>query len=144
MRGDSDREANTWLEKLSEVNRKRSGYIDLAADGIMSCEELTSRLAQLEEDRETAERELRALRTRQVMLEELQRDEDALLKHYATLAPEALDSLAPEERHQLYRMLRLKVVAHLDESIELTGDLVSTADVSNLETTRPSCASRTR
>ncbi len=88
--------------------------------------------------------ERRALRTRHEKLEELQRDKDALLEHYATLAPEALDSLAPEERHQLYRMLRLKVVAHLDETIEVTGDLVSAADVSNLETAYPSCASRTR
>jgi hypothetical protein len=143
-RGDPAREADTWLETLSEVNRRRSGYIDLAAGGIMSREELEAKLAQLEEARETAERELRALRMRQKRVEELHRDKDALLEHYATLAPEALDSLAPEERHQLYRMLRLKVVAHLDEIIEVTGDLVNTADVSNLEPTRPSCANRTR
>jgi site-specific DNA recombinase len=144
MRGDPAREANTWSEKLTEVDRKRSGYIDLAADGIMSREELKAKLAQLEKVRETAERELRALQTRQLQLEELQRDKDALLEHYVTLAPEALDSLTPEERHQLYRMLRLKVVARLDETIELTGDLVNVADVSNLETTYPACASRTR
>ena len=116
---------------------------DLAADGIMSREELEAKLTQLEEARETAEIELRALRIRQEKLEELQRDKDTLLEYYATLAPEALDSLAPEERHQLYKMLRLKVVARLDETIELTGDLVSVADVSNLEITYPSCASRT-
>lgn len=38
------------------------------------------------------------------------RDRDAVvLEHYAALAPEALDSLTSEERHQLYTMLRLKV-----------------------------------
>jgi chromosome segregation ATPase len=144
MRRDPEREANTWLEKLSELKRKRSSYIDLAADGIMNREELKAKLAQLEEARETAEKELRALRTRQLKIEELQRDKDALLEHYASLAPEALDSLAPEERYQLYRMLRLKVVARLDGTIELTGDLVSVADFSNVETTYPACASRTR
>ena len=128
----------SWLEKLSEVDRKRSGYIDLAANGIMSRDELKAKLARLEETRETAEKELEALRTRQEKIEELQRDKDAVLEHYAALAPEALDSLAPEERHHLYRMLRLKVVARPDEIIELTGDLVSTAEVSNLETTHPS------
>jgi len=143
MRGDPEREVRTWLEKLSELNRKRSGYIDLAADGIMSREELKAKLAQLEEARETAEKELEALRMRQEKFEELQRDKDALLEHYAALAPEALDSLAPEERHRLYKMLRLKVIARPDETIELTGDLVSTAEVSNLVTTYPSCSSRT-
>jgi hypothetical protein len=142
--GDPGREARMWLERLSEVDRKRSGYIDLAADGIMSRDELKAKLARLEETRETAERELEALRTRQEKIEELQRDKDAVLEHYAALAPEALDSLAPEERHHLYRMLRLKAVARPDEPVELTGDLVSAAKVSTLETTYPSRPSRKR
>jgi site-specific DNA recombinase len=144
MRGDPEREVKTWLEKLYEVDRKRSGYIDLAADGIISRDELEAKLVRLEETRETAEKELKALRTRQERLEELQRDKDALLDYYAALAPDALDSLAPEERHRLYRMLRLKIVARPDETIELTGDLVSAAGVSKLEITYPSCSSRTR
>jgi hypothetical protein len=130
--------------RLSEVDRKRSGYIDLAADGIISRDELEAKLVRLEETRETAEKELKALRTRQERLEELQRDKDALLDYYAALAPDALDSLAPEERHRLYRMLRLKIVARPDETIELTGDLVSAAEFSKLEITYPSCSSRTR
>src|SRR5215203_3690341 len=143
VRGDPEREVRTWLEKLSEIDRKRSRYIDLAADGIMSRDELKAKIARLEETRETAEKELKALRTRQDKLQELQRDKETVLEHYTTLAPEALDSLAPEEQHRLYRMLRLKIVAHLDETIELTGDLMGTAEVSNLETTHPSCANRT-
>jgi Recombinase zinc beta ribbon domain len=137
MRGDPEREVRTWLEKLSQVDRKRSGYIDLAADGILSRDELEAKLARLEESRETAEKELEALRTRQEKIQDLQRDKDALLDHYAALAPGALDSLAPEERHRLYGMLRLKIVARLDEAIELSGDLVSAAEVSNVETTYP-------
>ena len=99
MRGDPERDVRTWLEKLSEVNRQRSSYIDLAADGIMSRGELDEKLTRLEETRKTAEKEIEALRIRQDKIEELQRDKDALLEHYAALAPDALDSLAPEERH---------------------------------------------
>ena len=143
VRGDPEREVRTWLDKLTEIDRKRSRYIDLAADGIMSRDELKAKLARLEETRETAEKELKGLRTRQEKLEELQRDKDTVLEHFTTLAPEALDSLAPEERHQLYRMLRLKIVARLDGTFELTGDLMGAASVSNLETTYPSCSNRT-
>jgi hypothetical protein len=39
-------------------------------------------------------------------------------------APEALEALSTEERHQLYGMLRLRVVANPDRSIEVTGALV--------------------
>ena len=137
VRGNPEREVRTWANKLTELDSKRSGYIDLAAGEIISREELKAKLAQLEEAREIAERELEALRMRQERFEELERDKDALLEHYAALAPEALHSLAPEERHQLYKMLQLKVVARPDETIELIGDLVSTAEVSNLETTHP-------
>jgi site-specific DNA recombinase len=144
VRGNPEREVRTWLEKLSEIDRKRSRYIDLAADGIMSRDELKAKLARLEETRETAENELKALRTRREKLEELQRDKDTLLEHYTTLAPEALDSLAPEERHQLYRMLRLRIVARLDGTIELTGDLMGAAEVSNCETTQITGTKRTR
>jgi len=143
VRGDPEREVRTWLDKLTEIDRKRSRYIDLAADGIISRDELKAKLARLEETRETAEKELKGLRTRQEKLEELQRDKDTVLEHFTTLEPEALDSLAPEERHQLYRMLRLKIVARLDGTFELTGDLMGAASVSNLETTYPSCSNRT-
>ena len=33
------------------------------------------------------------------------------------MAPEALDSLTPEERHQLYKILRLRVIAAADRSL---------------------------
>jgi hypothetical protein len=35
------------------------------------------------------------------------------------MATEALDSLTPEERHEFYEILRLKVVAHLDGAPEI-------------------------
>jgi hypothetical protein len=53
----------------------------------------------------------------------VERGNEAVLEHYAMIAPEALDSLNPEERHHLYRLLRLKAVQHPDGTLkaELTG-----------------------
>ncbi len=39
------------------------------------------------------------------------------------MAPEAPDILSPEERRRLYRMLRLKVIANPDRSLEVSGAL---------------------
>src|SRR5918999_816206 len=123
LRGDPDQEAKTWLERLSEVDQERRGYLRLAAKGVLADEELDEALAELEETRETAERELRAISARRETLEKLERDKEALLGHYASMTPARLDALEPEERHQVYKMLRLTVEVCADGSLEVSGVL---------------------
>jgi hypothetical protein len=114
FRGDPDSDAKTWLEKLSGVKRKRAAFQDMAAEGLIAFDELRTKLADLEETRETAERELTALKGQRESLEQMERDKDAVLEHYAALAPEALDALTPEQRYGLYKMLRMVAFAHPD------------------------------
>jgi hypothetical protein len=123
LRGDPDQEAKAWLEKLSEVDQERRGYLRLAAKGRMTDEELDEALAELENTRETAEKELKAISARRETLENLERDKDALLEYYARMTPAALDALSPEERHQVYKMLRLAVEISPDGSLDCSGVL---------------------
>jgi hypothetical protein len=134
LRGDPSRETKAWLEKLAEVDRERRGYQRLAATGRMAEKELDEALAELDETRKTAERELSTLRGHQERLGELERDKDAILDSYAGMAPDALESLTPEERHRVYRMLRIRAVAHVDGTLEVSGALAGAVGVSNLET----------
>jgi hypothetical protein len=46
-----DREAKAWLERLAEADRMRAGYQELAAKGLMTIEELSARLEELETTR---------------------------------------------------------------------------------------------
>lgn len=131
--GDPERESKAWLDKLTEVDAERRGYLKLAARGSMTEAELDAALAELEETRATAERELAALQNRQEAIAELERDRAALLEHYAAIAPEALDSLAPEERYQLYKMLWLEVVVRLDANLEVRGAFGEGLLVGNLD-----------
>jgi site-specific DNA recombinase len=128
--GDPEAEARRWLEKLSEVDEERRGYLRLAAKGRITDRELDEELSALEETRWTAERELEALRRHTERLEQMERDRDALLEHYATLAPEALDSLTSDERHKLYKMLKLKVwlAKSGDLEVEMAGVPVDALD----------------
>jgi hypothetical protein len=119
--GDPEREAKVWLEKLAEVDRKRSAYQDQQAEGLLMLDELRAKLAALEETRRTAQRELEALRNQEASIAELEADHDALLDYYEKLMPDALDSLTPEERRRFYAMLRLEVILSPDGSIELRG-----------------------
>jgi hypothetical protein len=87
----------------------------------MRREELRTKLAALEETRETAGRELQALKGRSELLRNLRREKDAIMERYAGMVPDALETLSPQERHRIYRMLRLKVVAHPDDTMEVQG-----------------------
>jgi hypothetical protein len=138
-RGYPEKEAETWLHKLSEAVRKRSGFQDLAAEGLITIDELRGKLAELEETRQTAEKELEKLKHYQQHLEELERDKDAVLEAYAQMAPQALDALTAEERHQLYKMLRVRVTACADGPLEITGMLGKDAGVRKTEPT-PGCS----
>jgi site-specific DNA recombinase len=124
LRGNPKHEIKVWLEKLAALDRKRSGYLDLAAEGILEREELRAKLAELQEARETVEKELRVIEGRNDHVQQLEHDRDALMEHYAGLVPESLNDLSPEERHQIYKMLRLEVLAYPDKSLEVSGSLV--------------------
>jgi hypothetical protein len=135
MHGGPDREAKMWLDKLSEINHKRSGFQDMAAEGLITFDELRSKLAALEETRATAEGELATLKGRKESIEALERDKDAVLEHYAALAPKVLDHLTPEERYHLYKMLRLEAFVYPDGSLEVDGELIGDLNGCKVETT---------
>jgi hypothetical protein len=147
MRGDPEAEAMTWLGRLAALDSKRSRYQDMAAEGHITFEELGAKLRGLEEERAVAELELEDLNMRRSRLEELERDKDTLLKEYAGMIPEALDELIGEERHQVYRMLRLKVYVYPDGSLDVRGVLreaVCTPTDTRLSTRRSTRASSNR
>ena len=120
-RGDPDREAKLWHEKLQEADRMRSGYQDLAARGLLTYEELGVKLAALEETRTLARRELESLKDRRERLESLKQDREAVLQAYANVTVESLERLSPEERNRLYKTLKLRVVIHDDGTPEVSG-----------------------
>lgn len=122
-RGDPKREARSWLDRLAALDRKRSRFQDMAAEGHITFEELGAKLREMDEARETAERELAEAEGRRNQLEQLERDRDTIMEHYAGLVPEALDNLTGEECHQVYRMLRLMVYIRPDGGLDVQGVL---------------------
>jgi site-specific DNA recombinase len=121
VHADPEREASVWLDSIAAAERKRSGFQDMAAEGLISLDELRGKLAELDDLRKTAERELRVIEGRRDVLRQLEQDRGSLIEHYANLAPEALDALTPEERHQLYKILRLRVTADADRNLTVEG-----------------------
>ncbi len=94
--------------------------------------------AMIEEERKgmhkTVQRESEALRGHQKRIEEMRRHRGALLDNSARIAPEALNELTPEERHQVYRMLRLRVVITMYGGLEINGAFGKGAGFCPMET----------
>jgi hypothetical protein len=89
----------------------------MAAKCLMTLDDLSARLDQIENTRATAMRELGVIEDRRERVRELERDREAILEAYAGAAPEILEGLEPAERHRVYRMLRLEVLIGLDGSL---------------------------
>jgi hypothetical protein len=123
--GDPAAETRRWLEEISVAGRKRTRYQEMAAEGLIDFEELRAWLAALGDVRNTAEQELRALEQRTEHLAQLERDRDSLLENYADLMPEAIDALDSEERHRVYRMMRLEARLASDGALEISGDVMN-------------------
>jgi site-specific DNA recombinase len=123
---DPEHEAEVWAQKIAECDRKRGAYQDQQAAGLMTLEELGSKLRELDNTRRTAERELATLRGRRQRVEELEQDRDTLLESMVEMVPEALDALTGEEKNRIYRMLRLEVTPST-EGYEVSGALCTSA-----------------
>lgn len=92
----------------------------MAAGDLITLDELRARLAELEETREIAERELAAVSGQEERVRDMERDRDALIDSLEVMAPEALDSRTPEERQQWYKLLRLQAAIGADGTVEVS------------------------
>ena len=124
-----------WLNKLAEVGLQRSRAQDLAVQGLLDYDELRTKLANLEEIRKAAERELAALEDHRQRLAKLEQGKEAVLEYYSKIAPEALHSLTPEERQHVYKMLRLRAVQYPDGKVEAELDGAPRPSASAMENT---------
>ena len=96
-----EHEAELWAQKVDDCAQRRSAYQDQHAAGLMSLEELGSKLRDLDNTCRIAERELAALKDHRRRVQDLEQDRDALLESMAEMVPEALDSLTARRRADL-------------------------------------------
>jgi hypothetical protein len=62
------------------------------------------------------------------VLQHLEHDRDALVKSYAGAVGEALEGLSPEERHRVYKLLRLEVRFRPIWPLEISGIFAEVAE----------------
>jgi site-specific DNA recombinase len=135
IRGDPEKQIKHWHTVLVKLERKRDGYLDQHAEGIITMAELKDKLAALDEPRRVAERELRALQNYQADLEDLETEKDALLERYMEITPRGLDLFTPEDRLETYKALHLRVTVYPGGDLELSWPLEKGVELCDLEST---------
>src|SRR5215208_95131 len=133
LHAEPEQEAKAWREQLAKVDKMRGGYQELTAKGLMTFDELGAKLRELEDTRRLAQDKLEELQSRLVSLQDLERDGAALLESYASATQAALDAATPEERHRIYKMLRLRCEVAPDGPPKLTGAITGELEVCGLE-----------
>jgi hypothetical protein len=141
--GNPDKEVRECTRKIAAIERKRSGFQDMAAEGLITFDELRAKLTQLQESYEVARRELEAIDQRRERIKRLEEDAEDVMRSYAGALPEDLRTLDPEERHEVYRLLRLRVTAYPDGTLLASGALGEDQRVCTHETTSPCCGQST-
>lgn len=119
-RKEDRRRLEAITERLAELERRRDGLVDLAADGDISRQELREKLPPLDAQISALKSDAEALRKEREKLAVVQEDFRLMLSRRKAQAPGVLDSLDAKGRWELYRDLDLKVIANPDRTLTLT------------------------
>lgn len=114
------REFDGWEGRLADTERRRSALIDLAADGTITRNDLRTKLAELDREREACHEEIRVLRESREELEAL----------------ETLPELAEQYARDLPYLLNLRRVVRNYESIAAEPHLRTHSAPTSLRRTR--------
>lgn len=118
---DPEKETRTLTEQLEKLERRESGYYDLAADGLMSRDALRGKLAEVERQRKELEDGLRSVRNQAHGIEELRRAMLTVFGRFEELRSGELRYLDPEGRRKLYGSLDLRAEVYRDGTVTLAG-----------------------
>ena len=110
-----------WTEALQNVETKTERLLDLYLDSGLERTLYEEKMASLMAQEKNAREEVDRLKARRRVVEDAQRDMEALIESYAEAVPDDLEALTPEERHEIYRMLGLRVRPDKTGAVEIEG-----------------------
>ena len=121
LRGDPNKEAHRLVERLQKLERRRSGYLDQEADGLMSREELRTKLAEVDRQREELQQVLHETQDRHQTIKKLEFQRDHNLHLVESLQGIYYVSASPGDRQRIYKALRLRVEVDKEGQVRLSG-----------------------
>ena len=120
---DSAAQEAMWQEQLKKIERKRSGFQDMAAEGLITFAELRPKLDALVREGERAKEEIRALSEPHKAIQDLEII-PATIEQYVSELPEIIHE-NPERKSahlkEIYRKLKVEVLARKSGELIITG-----------------------
>ena len=108
-----------WAEQIERASIKRSRYQDQEAEGLMTREELSAKLAEMDEATRLAEGEIEKLRSHEERIRTMEEAGEELIERYAKLIPEELQNLSPAEKRRIYQTLQISISVPQDGEIKI-------------------------
>jgi predicted HTH transcriptional regulator len=140
-RTDSDESRARLMAQLEKLDTRHSNLIDLAADGTITRDDLRSRLASIEEERDTLRRELRAMSDDEELAREIEVLRDMLIERSRMAYWQHVRK--PQQRHDLYRRMGLAVEVDGDGNATISGALLPGDAFVSEDSRRPPACRRT-
>jgi site-specific DNA recombinase len=123
-RRNPDEDAVSWLRVIEDCDKKRGAFQEQQAAGLMTMDELGAKLAQLNERKTAAQRELERANEGQRRVEQLEATKRTLLRAYADgILYDGLIGLTPEMRREIYEAMRLRITVPSQGKPRISGSV---------------------
>ena len=110
-----------WTDTLVKAEVKMDRLLDLYLEDHLDKGRYDRRLRRLEAEARSARGELEKLRARRQVIAQTQGDMEELVESYVEALPDDLASLTGSERHEVYRILSLRVTLRNSGIVEMGG-----------------------
>jgi hypothetical protein len=128
-----DKDVASWGRIVEDCDKKRAKYQEMYAADLMTMDELSGNLRELDETRSKAEAHLAEARAGQSRVEELRATKRAMLEAYGRgIYHDGIRYFNPEMRGEIYDALQLVVTVAADGSARIRGN----ADANVIRLTR--------
>jgi site-specific DNA recombinase len=120
---DANKKARSLARHIADLDDQKSRAQDLAIRGLLEPDELAAKLEELGRERAVAQRELASAQNSAEHIQELERFRDEAFAHFALLAIKRMADLSPQDQHETYKYLDLRLEVNDEHEVRISGAL---------------------
>lgn len=116
--------AEALSKEIEKAEGKKDRYWDMAAENLIDKASLKRKIEAQEQVIRTAREELKKMEKHEEHLERMKHQKEGLVEYFRSTTEDTLDNLTPQERHEIYTALQLKVEMVSADKFRVSGVLM--------------------